>query len=61
MEHSPAPVVLCNLTPIQQLAFDRPNQAVLFFPDVWLPAVVVPIVLFRHFASLCKLATGKTS
>ena len=35
--------------------------AVLYFPFIWLPSVVVPIVLFSHLASLWKLATGKLS
>jgi len=46
-------------SPIQQVAFEQPNQAVLFFPYIWLPAVVVPLVLFSHLASLWKLATDK--
>ncbi|MEQ8925162.1 MAG: hypothetical protein RLO81_05075 [Fulvivirga sp.] len=33
---------------IQLLAFDQPNIAVLQFPFVWLPSVVVPIVLLSH-------------
>jgi hypothetical protein len=36
----------------QQMAFDQPNIAVLHFPFVWLPAVVVPLVLFSHLASI---------
>jgi len=42
-------------SPIQQLNFDRPNRAVLDFPFIWLPAVVVPIALFAHLASLAIL------
>jgi hypothetical protein len=42
-------------SPLQQLNLDRPNLAVLFFPYVWLPSVIVPIVLFAHLASLWKL------
>lgn len=42
-------------TPIQQLAFDQPNRAVLYFPYNWLPSVVVPIVLFCHLAALWQL------
>jgi hypothetical protein len=34
--------------PIQQLAFDQPNIAVLMFPYTLLPAFVVPIVLIAH-------------
>ncbi|MEM9327487.1 MAG: hypothetical protein AAGA85_17605 [Bacteroidota bacterium] len=35
-------------TPIQQLAFDQPNTAVLRFPFTWLPAVIVPVVFLSH-------------
>lgn len=36
----------------QQFAFDQPNVALLYFPFVWLPAVIVPIVLFSHLTSI---------
>ncbi|CAN5710354.1 hypothetical protein BH20ACI4_BH20ACI4_20030 [soil metagenome] len=39
----------------QQFAFDQPNRAVLYFPYVWLPTVIVPIVLFSHLISLWQL------
>ncbi len=42
-------------TTFQKFGFDQPNVAVLFFPYIWLPAMVVPIVLFAHIASLWKL------
>lgn len=45
--------------PFQQFAFDQPNRAVLYFPYVWLPTVIVPIVLFSHLISLWQLFTGK--
>ena len=32
----------------QQFAFDQPNVAVLYFPFVWLPCFIVPVVLFSH-------------
>lgn len=41
--------------PLQQLAFDQPNIAVLYFPFSWLPTYVVPVVLFCHLAALRKL------
>jgi hypothetical protein len=41
--------------PFQQLAFDQPNVAVLYFPYVWLPACIVPLVLFSHLASIRQL------
>lgn len=50
-----ASAVLSFQTPFQQFAFDQPNRAVLYFPFVWLPAAVVPIVLFCHLASLYQL------
>lgn len=40
---------------IQQLAFEQPNRAVLFFPFIWLPSAIVPIVLFCHLASFYQL------
>lgn len=52
--------ILSLPTPLQRLAFDQPNRAVLLFPYVWLPTIIVPIVLFSHLAALWKLAKGKT-
>lgn len=45
--------------PFQQFAFDQPNRAVLYFPFVWLPTIIVPIVLFSHLISLWQLLTGR--
>lgn len=42
-------------TAFQTFAFDQPNRAVVYFPFIWLPSVVVPIVLFSHLASLWQL------
>lgn len=39
----------------QQFAFDQPNLAVLYFPFIWLPSIIVPIVLFCHVASIWQL------
>jgi hypothetical protein len=47
--------VLSAQTPIQRLAFEQPNIGVTFFPFVWLPAVVVPIVLYAHLVSIRQL------
>jgi hypothetical protein len=41
--------------PLQQIAFDQPSIGVTYFPIIWLPTVIVPIVLFCHLASLWKL------
>lgn len=42
-------------TPFQKWAFDQPNVGVLHFPFVWLPAIIVPIVMFSHAVSLWRL------
>jgi hypothetical protein len=47
--------ILSAPTPFQQLALYQPNVAILHFPFVWLPAVVVPLVLFAHLVSIRKL------
>lgn len=39
----------------QQMAFEQPNIAVLYFPFNWLPSLVVPLVLFAHLASIRQL------
>lgn len=53
--------VLSAQTPFQQLAFDQPNIGVTYFPYVWLPAVIVPIVLFSHLASIRQLILRKNA
>jgi hypothetical protein len=44
-----------------QLPLELQNRAVTFFPYIWLPAVIVPIVLFSHLASLWKLLKKSTN
>jgi hypothetical protein len=44
--------ILSAPTPFQQFAFDQPNMAVLYSPFHLLPALVVPIVLLSHLASI---------
>jgi hypothetical protein len=41
--------------PFQKFAFDQPNIAILYFPFVWLPVLVVPLVLFSHLVAIRKL------
>ncbi len=38
--------------PFQQFAFDRPNIGLMYFPFIWLPAFVAPVVLFSHIANI---------
>lgn len=47
-------------SPFQQIAFDQPNIAIQYFPFVWLPSVVVPLVLLAHLAAfrLLRKRTG---
>ncbi len=37
------------------LPIELQNRGVTYFPYVWLPTVIVPVVLFSHLASLWKL------
>jgi len=57
-------LLLFNIVIIAVLAFpafnpnlapELQNRAVAYFPYIWLPTVIVPIVLFSHLASLWKL------
>ncbi|MBU2945295.1 hypothetical protein [Zobellia uliginosa] len=41
--------------PIQQFAFDQPNIAVVQFPYVFLPTLIVPVVFLSHLLSIKKL------
>ena len=52
--------VLSFRSPIQQMAFDQPNVGVTYLPFIWLPAIVVPAVLFSHLAALYKLVKDET-
>ncbi len=47
--------ILSAPLPFQQFAFEQPNVAILYFPLVWLPAIVVPIVLFSHLVAISRL------
>lgn len=42
-------------SPFQQQALSQPNIAILYFPFVWLPSVVVPIVLLAHVSAIRQL------
>ena len=47
--------VLSAPFPFQKFAFDQPNIAVLYFPYNWLPACIVPLVLFSHLVCIRQL------
>lgn len=52
--------ILSAPLPFQRFAFDQPNVAVLYFPYVWLPAFIVPVVLLAHLAAIRKLLQAHT-
>ncbi len=47
--------VLSAPSSFQQFAFEQPNTAIFYFPFVWLPCCVVPLVLLSHLACIRKL------
>lgn len=53
------PAILSQPYPIQRLAFEQPNRAVVYFPFIWLPALIVPLILFCHVASIGQILAIK--
>jgi hypothetical protein len=53
--------VLSAPSSFQQFAFEQPNTAILYFPFVWLPACVVPLVLLAHLVCIRKLLLRKVN
>jgi len=49
--------ILSSPLPLQAMAFEQPNIAVLQFPYALLPTIVVPIVILSHFHLLGKAIT----
>ncbi|MBK9247448.1 MAG: hypothetical protein IPM69_04880 [Ignavibacteria bacterium] len=47
--------ILSVPTTFQQFSFAEPNIGVMYFPFVWLPCFIVPVVLFSHLVTLRKL------
>lgn len=47
--------VLSAPSNFQQFAFEQPNTAILYFPFVWLPCCVVPLVLLAHLVCIRKI------
>lgn len=44
--------VLSAPTPFQRFGFEQPTVAVLYYPFVWLPGLIVPVVVFSHLAAI---------
>lgn len=47
--------VLSAPFPFQRFAFDQPNVAILYFPFIWLPCCIVPVVLGAHLVCIRQL------
>jgi len=50
--------VLSAELPFQQFAFNQPNVAVLYFPFVLLPAMIIPIAIWTHLSDIIRLRAG---
>ena len=44
--------ILSAQTPLQQFAFEQPNKAILYFPFILLPSIIVPIVIYTHLIDI---------
>jgi hypothetical protein len=53
--------VLSAPSDFQQFAFEQPNTAILYFPFVWLPCCVVPLVLLAHLVCIRKILVKKNA
>ena len=51
--------VLSAPFPFQRFGFDQPDIALLYFPYVWLPCCIVPLVILSHLASIRLLLKYK--
>lgn len=51
--------VLSMPFPTQQFGFGQPDIALFYFPYIWLPGFVVPIVIFAHLESIRQLLIQK--
>ncbi len=51
--------VLASPSVFQKFAFHQPNVAILYFPFIWLPSCIIPLVIFSHVAVLKRLAMEK--
>ena len=47
--------ILSAQIPIQQFAFNQPNRAILYFPFILLPSIIVPIVIYSHLTDILIL------
>lgn len=57
--HIVTTAVLAAPTPFQQLAFEQPNTGVFYFPFVFLPGFIVPVVLLSHLVAIRSFFTTR--
>jgi hypothetical protein len=50
-----ARAILSAPFPFQKFAFDQPNIAILYFPFILLPGLIVPLVMFSHLVAIRRL------
>lgn len=53
--------ILSSELPFQQFGFEQSNRAIVYFPFILLPAVVVPIVIYTHLTDLIALISDRTA
>jgi hypothetical protein len=53
--------ILSSELPFQQFGFEQPNRAIVHFPFILLPAVIVPIVIYTHLTDLIALISDRTA
>lgn len=51
--------VLSAPTAFQQFGLDQPNVALFYYPFIWLPAYIVPVVLFSHLSLIRQLKSPR--
>jgi hypothetical protein len=51
--------ILSAPTSFQQFGLTQPNIAILYFPFIWLPSFVVPVVFLSHVSSILQLLRNK--
>lgn len=54
-----ARAILSVPTNFQQFGLEQPNVAILYYPYIWLPGIVVPLVLISHLAAIRQLILTK--
>ncbi|MFI5148191.1 MAG: hypothetical protein ACHQRM_00545 [Bacteroidia bacterium] len=53
--------VLSAPFPFQKLAFPTPDIALLYFPFIWLPCLIVPLVLLAHLVCIRQLVRSSVN